>query len=199
MYEELIIERTTEDQYKLLDALDLYESFDYVRRETDWGKFPFACICKWCCKWTICEHTGLLTSVFDPEVQVPVTLVAETPALRKKCSKVRGTAGPRRARLLKEIAKQKKKSVSKIGYIDAPVPPVPDPPAAADPPPVADMPGPAPPPSQSEVYITLPMAHSRVLTSSRRPTALISSVFHRPILCHPTTRYGMTRIQVSNT
>ena len=115
MYEELIIERTTEDQYKLLDALDLYESFDYVRRETDWGKFPFACICKWCCKWTICEHTGLLTSVFDPEVQVPVTLVAETPALRKKCSKVRGTAGPRRARLLKEIAKQKKKSVSKIG------------------------------------------------------------------------------------
>jgi len=152
-----------------------------------------------------------VTYVFDPEVQVPVTLVAETPALRKKCSKVRGTAGPRRARLLKEIAKQKKKSVSKIGYIDAPVPPVPDPPeaappaddgGAAEPPTVADMPCPAPPPSQSEVYITLPMAHSRVLTSSRRPTALpavISSVFHRPSFCHPTTRYDMTRIQVSNT
>ena len=107
---------------------------------------------------------------------MPDTLVAETPALRKKCSKVRGTAGPRRARLLKEIAKQKKKSVSKIGYIDAPVPPVPDPPAAApaaddggaaDPPPVADMPGPAPPPTQSEVYFTLPMAHSQDLSWRR--------------------------------
>jgi hypothetical protein len=105
--------------------------FHYVRGKTDWGKFPFACICKWCCKLTICEHTALLTSVFDPEVQVPVNLVAETQALRKKCSKVRGTAGPRRARLLREIAKQKKKSTSKIGYVDAPVPPVPDAPAGA--------------------------------------------------------------------
>jgi hypothetical protein len=78
MYEDLILERTMEDQYQLLDALDLHDSFHYVRRETDWGKFPFACICKWCCKWTICEHTALLTSVFDPEVQVPVNLVAET-------------------------------------------------------------------------------------------------------------------------
>jgi hypothetical protein len=127
MYENLILERTTEDQYQLLDALDLYESFNYVRRETEWGKFPFACNCK----WTICKLTALLTSVFDPEVQVPVNLVAETQALRKKCSKVRGTAGPRKARLLKQTAKQKKKSVSKIGYVDAPVPPVPDAPAAA--------------------------------------------------------------------
>jgi hypothetical protein len=215
MYEDLILERTTEDQYQFLDALDLYESFYYVRRALEWGgNVPLGCICKWCCKWTICEHTALVRSVFDPEVQVPVTLVAETPALRKKCSKVRGTAGPRRARLLKEIAKQKKKSVSKIGYIDAPVPPVPDAPeaapaaalpdggGAAGPLPVEDIPGPAPTPSQSEVHFTLPMADSLVLTSSRRPAALpavINSVFHRPSFCHPTTRYDMTRIQVSNT
>ncbi len=44
------------------------------------------------------------TSVFDPKVQVPVNLVAETPALLKKCSKVRGTAGQRKAQLLKQIA-----------------------------------------------------------------------------------------------
>jgi hypothetical protein len=161
MYGDLILKRTTEDQYQLLEALDLYESFYYVRHETSWGKLPFGCICKWCCKWTICEHTALLTSVFDPEVQVPVNLVAETQALRKKCSnlKVRGTAGQRKARLLKQIAKQKKQSVSKIVFVDAPVPPVPDaaaPPAAAlpdgaaappapTPPPVKDIPGPAQP------------------------------------------------------
>ncbi len=104
--------------------MDLYESFYYVIRETKWGKFPFGCICKCCCKWTICEHTALLTLVFDPEVQVLslFKLVAGTLALCKKCSKVRGTAGPRKVRLLKQIAKQKKKSVSKIGYVDVPVP-----------------------------------------------------------------------------
>ena len=55
-------------------------------------------------------------------------LVSATPALRvrKKCSKVRGTTGPRRARLIKEIAKEKKKSTSKNGFVDAPVPPQPD-------------------------------------------------------------------------
>ncbi len=81
-----------------------------------------------------------------------VNLVAETPALRKKCSKVRSAAGPRIARLLKEIAKRKKKSASNIGYVDAPVLPVPGAPeaapaaalpdggGAADPPPVEDIP-----------------------------------------------------------
>ena len=53
--------------------------------------------------------------------------MAETPSLRKKCNKFRGTAGPRRARILKEIARDKKKSTSKIGFVDEPVPPVPDP------------------------------------------------------------------------
>ena len=80
-----------------------------------------------CCKWTICEHTALLTSLFQTDIVVPDNLVAETPALRKKCSKVRGTAGPRRARLLQQIAKQKKASTSKLAYDSEPVPPVPDP------------------------------------------------------------------------
>ncbi len=164
--------------------------------------------------------------MFYPEVQVPVNLVAETQPLRKKCSKVMGTAGvavgPRKFRLLKQIAKQKKKSASTIGHVDAPVPPVPDAPTAAAspaaalpdgaaappalaPPPVKDIPGPAPP-SQSEVCFTLPMAHIQVLITSRRPAALPvvgarlpknSSVIHRPT-CYPRKRYFMTRIQVSN-
>ena len=56
--------------------------------------------------------------------------------------KIRGTAGARRARLIKEIAKEKKKSTSKIGYFNAPVPPQADPvpswsTLAASPPPSA--------------------------------------------------------------
>ncbi len=148
---------------------------------------------------------------------MPVNLVAETRALRKKCSKVRGTGGQRKALLVKQIAKQKKKSVSKIGYVDDPVLPVPYTPSAAPaaalpdgsgaaaplaqaPPPVEDIPGPAQQPSQSEVCFTLPMAHIQVLTTSRRPTALPvvnSSVFHRPT-CYPRKRYKMTWIQASN-
>jgi hypothetical protein len=111
----------------LEDALDLYESFYYIHRQPTWGEFPASCVCLGCCKWTICEHTALLTSLFRTDVSVPDNLVAETPALRKKCSKVRGTAGPRRARLLQQIAKQKKASTSKLAYVSEPVPPVPDP------------------------------------------------------------------------
>ena len=68
-----------------------------------------------------------MTSLFTPEVVVPDKLVAVTPALRKKCSKIRGTAGPSRARLIWEIAKQKKTSISKICFANDPVAPVKDP------------------------------------------------------------------------
>ncbi len=87
-----------------------------------------SCVCLGRCNRTICKHTSLLTSLFRSDVIVPVNLVAETPAILKKCSKVRGTAGPRRARLIWEIAKQpeKKASTSKLKYVSDPVPPVPD-------------------------------------------------------------------------
>ena len=85
----------------LLDALDLYESFHLIQRQTTWGEFPWGCICLRCQKWTLCEHTSLMASLFWPDVVVPDKLVAATPALRKKCNKLRGTAGPRRARILK--------------------------------------------------------------------------------------------------
>ena len=64
--------------------------------------------------------------MFRPDIEVRVNLVAETPSLRKKCNRLRGTTGLRRARILKGIAKEKKKSTSKIGFVDDPVPPVPD-------------------------------------------------------------------------
>jgi hypothetical protein len=127
---------TADGQYGLLDALDVYESFNLIQRHADWcptpGEgFPWGCLCLRCQKWTLCEHSALLESLFRPDIEVPDNLVAETPALRKKCNKLRGTAGPRRARILKAIAKEKKKSTSKIGFVDEPVPPQPDPPQLA--------------------------------------------------------------------
>jgi hypothetical protein len=215
MYEDLVLRRTTEDQYELLDVLDLYDAFHHVRRETSWAKFLFGCICKWCCKWTICEHTALLMSVFNPEVQVPAKLVAKTQALCKKCSKVRGTAGPCKVQLLKQIAKQKEESVSKIEYVNAPVPPVPDAPAAA-----ARCGGTSSSgeghPRSGTAFATggvLHPSHGKSSVTgflsepaSPRPAALLilvvagaprkSSVFHRPS-CHPTMRFILSRIQVS--
>ena len=107
-----------------------------IQRHADWcptpGEgFPWGCLCLRCQKWTLCEHSALLESLFRPDIEVPDNLVAETPTLRKKCNKLRGTAGPRRARILKMIAKEKKKSTSKIGFVDEPVPPQPDPPQLA--------------------------------------------------------------------
>ena len=105
----------------------MYESFHYIQRQTTWGDFPWGCVCVWCSKWTLlCDHTSLLTSLFRPNVVMSDKLVAETQALRKKCSKIRETAGPRKARLILEIANQKKTSTSKIGFAINPVPPVTD-------------------------------------------------------------------------
>ena len=136
-YYALVRQEKTMGEYGLLDALDLYESFHLVQRQASWIKpgkpgkpdegFPWGCLCLRCQKWTLCEHTALVESLFRSDIEVPVNLVAETPSLRKKCNKLRGTAGPRRARILKEIARDKKKSTSKIGFVDEPVPPVPDP------------------------------------------------------------------------
>jgi hypothetical protein len=39
-YYDLIVARTTEGQYTLEDALDLYESFYYIHRQPTWGGFP---------------------------------------------------------------------------------------------------------------------------------------------------------------
>ena len=116
-----------------MDALDLYESFHMIQLHDDWDEegFPWGCVCLRCQKWTLCEHSALIASLFRADVEVPDNLVAETPALRKKCNKLRGTAGPRRARILKMIAKEKKKSASKIGFVDEPVSPQPDPPHQA--------------------------------------------------------------------
>ena len=128
-------------EYGLLDALHLYESFHLVQRQASWSQpgkdgkpdegFPWGCLCLQCQKWTLCEHTALVESLFRADIELPDNLVAETPSLLKKCNKLRGTAGPCRARILKEIAKERKKSTSKIGFVDEPVPPQPDPPQLA--------------------------------------------------------------------
>ena len=140
-YHALVRQEKMMGEYGLLDALDLYESFNLVQRQASWGQpgkdgkpdegFPWGCLCLRCQKWTLCEHTAIVESLFRADIEVPDNLVAETPSLRKKCNKLRGTAGPRRARILREIAKEKKKSTSKIGFVDEPVPPQPDPPQLA--------------------------------------------------------------------
>ncbi len=60
-------------------------------------------------------------------MEVPTKWVADTPVLLKRTNSLRGTAGPRRARLVKEFAMGKTKSALKLKYMVAPVPPTPGP------------------------------------------------------------------------
>ena len=64
-----------------------------------------------------------MASVFSPAYKVPDILVAETPALRKKTNSIWGTAGVRRKMLIKEIARQKSATKSKLTYMDPPLRP----------------------------------------------------------------------------
>ena len=63
-----------------------------------------------------------MASVFSPKYKVPVKLIAETPALRKKTNSVRGLAGPRRRKAILEIQRQKAKTTRKLAYLDQPAP-----------------------------------------------------------------------------
>jgi hypothetical protein len=87
----------------------------------------------------------LTCAAFDETVQVPTNWVAETPELRKKTNRLRGTAGPRRAAMIVAIAKDTAKPVSKLTFMDPPIGPEPRPhwqPGAANlviPPPVLQL------------------------------------------------------------
>ncbi len=135
-------------EHVVVDALDIYTSFYYVTLQPSWAgkdqriqfskfaapdevteddnegipQIPASCTCKWCCKWTICEHTALLAYVSSPAFQVQEVLVAETQALRKKTNSIRGTARLKRKLLIKEFAKQRKQSTNRLVYIDASAP-----------------------------------------------------------------------------
>ncbi len=66
----------------------------------------------------VCKHAGLISSVFNPAIKVQKDYVAAAePGLRKKCKLVKGTAGPRRARIMAEIKEAKAKSASKIPFM----------------------------------------------------------------------------------
>ncbi len=60
-----------------------------------------------------------MTAVSDPKIKVPVPkeFVASEPGLRKKCHRLKGTAGPKRMRLLAELRKDKVKKASKIQFM----------------------------------------------------------------------------------
>jgi hypothetical protein len=50
-------------------------------------------------------------------IKVPKEFIASEPGLRKKCNRLKGTAGPKCKRLLAEIQKDKVKKASKIPFL----------------------------------------------------------------------------------
>ena len=99
-------------------ALDVYETFHHLTREDSWGKVPWPCTCPTSHAHCVCKHGPLLAALFDPEIKVLAEYVGAEPADRKKCKRMKGTAGPKRMRLLAEQSSDKKNTVSKIQFLD---------------------------------------------------------------------------------
>ena len=84
--------------------LDLYECFHMLTRATSWSPpVEMSCTCLEDYKDCICAHSSLFSSIWDASLRVPDEYVSAEPSARKKASMLTGTAGPRRARILKEI------------------------------------------------------------------------------------------------
>ena len=99
--------------------LDCYETHHMLTRATNWGPpVEMSCTCLKGYTDCACSHSALLASIFDASIRVPDEYIASQPSARKKAKLIKGTAGPRRARLLKEIEAERGKTESKIKYMD---------------------------------------------------------------------------------
>ena len=118
-----------------------------------------------------------MASVFSPKYKVPVNLIAETPALRKKTNSIRGLAGQRRKKAIIELRKQKAKITRKLDYMDRP-----EPRRAAEPEPAE--PEPAQPSASKFVHPepTIPSSDEEVLTDIFSPFPLLTVARHRLLL-----------------
>ena len=102
-------------------VLDVYENFHMLTRAASWKPVPVSCTCEHSSKFCICAHTVLFGMVFDSTLRVPTDYIAACPSRRKKMRMLKGTAGPRRARLLQLIQKDTHKAARTVEYLDRPV------------------------------------------------------------------------------
>jgi hypothetical protein len=117
-YLDVVIDNEHDPAMELEQVLDVYETFHHLTRDASWGKIPLPCSCVTCHAHCVCKHGTLFTSIFDPEVAVPKEYVAAQPRLRKKTQKLRGTAGPKRARLIAERRRESEKTESKLQFLE---------------------------------------------------------------------------------
>ncbi len=64
------------------------------------------------------KHGTLFASIFDSDLQVPSDYVAAEPSLRKKCHKLKVTAGPKRQRLPQAARADKQQKEPKVEYME---------------------------------------------------------------------------------
>jgi hypothetical protein len=101
------------------EAMIIYNNFHYLMLSLAWGEIPVQCTCPDCFKNCICVHCVLFTSLFNgsEDLLVPNEYIAAMVSLRKRCRMIKGTAGAKRRRLLREQAATKKNVESKINFM----------------------------------------------------------------------------------
>jgi hypothetical protein len=91
----MVIDNERQDDMNVVEALELYKSFHWVRplrRAPDRGAVPLNCTCDTCYGNALCSETLLVAGIFDPDIRVQDDWIGATPALRKLCTSLKGTA-----------------------------------------------------------------------------------------------------------
>ena len=115
-YQEQVVLGKDKQGVDVHKALALYESFHHLSYETSWGTLPWPCSCPMSHAHCECKAAGLVAALSDPEIKVPYEFVE--PSNRKKCKRMKGTAGPKRIRILAEQSQEKQSSQSKIPFME---------------------------------------------------------------------------------
>jgi hypothetical protein len=94
LYYDLIITCKDEGKYDIVNALELYELFHWIRRQSTRGKYLLGCTCSDSSTDCVCEHILLKCAAFDATVQGPNNWVAETQKLHKKTNRLWAQPAP---------------------------------------------------------------------------------------------------------
>jgi hypothetical protein len=124
-YERLVIQDRVDDITHLRDALKIYNYFHQLNHATEWGEIALSCTCCVCFGNCACTHTLLFVLLFKLEVCVPDSWITATPSLQKKCKSLKGTARPRRLRLIEQRKCDEKNIDSKVTFLQGSTTPPP--------------------------------------------------------------------------
>ena len=116
-YMSVVMNNKKKASHTIDGVMEIYEMFHLLSRAAKWSPVPMNCTCCCCNKNCLCGHLLLFGSIFDKTLKVPPEYITSVPSERKKTRMLKGTAGPKRARIRLAIAEERAQAAEKAARL----------------------------------------------------------------------------------